>query len=235
MKLNELFETQSEETEEFKVTKCPYLQVGTGLDMEISMITTEKFEFSEYNKLRLDVFSGTGGNGEVDIKFNDNIDFTIRGLKWEVASDRKKQIEIEKHFEAIINNALKGITEVNRPHTVITLICSIFPPKEKLSADIVHLKLPQKDISFSKINDHIQYCQKLRITNISKITDSVLGLLRIKGLKTPIIHHLVGVKGADPGKTMKWVETINKYISSGDVLECQEDLIDAGLKDYAKL
>jgi hypothetical protein len=51
----------------------------------------------------------------------------------------------------------------------------------------------------------------------------VLGLLKIKGLKSVELDN-------------KKVEKIlNKYLPEGDLFDCQEELIDAGLDDYAQL
>jgi hypothetical protein len=55
------------------------------------------------------------------------------------------------------------------------------------------------------------------------IKSHVLGLLKIKGLKSVELDN-------------KEVEKIlNKYLPEGDILDCQQELIEAGLDEYAQL
>ena len=62
------------------------------------------------------------------------------------------------------------------------------------------------------------------------IKSHVLGLLKIKNLKEVILY------GTGDDKKLMDVETIiNKYLPEGDLLKCQEELIDAGLDDFAQL
>lgn len=58
------------------------------------------------------------------------------------------------------------------------------------------------------------------------ITSSVLSLLQIKGLKNV----------AFGGNTNYKIEKIiNKYLPEGDIMECQDELMEAGFMEYAKL
>jgi hypothetical protein len=62
----------------------------------------------------------------------------------------------------------------------------------------------------------------LQVGNIKAVTDSVLGLLLIP-YKTMIIPPI------------SWGSIIGKHRQSRDILECQEELITEGLRQYAKL
>ena len=71
-------------------------------------------------------------------------------------------------------------------------------------------------MAFSEVRGKIDFSK-------NKISSHVLGLLKIKGLKHVKLSN-------------KKVETIiNKYLPEGDILECQSELMDAGLEEYAKL
>lgn len=64
---------------------------------------------------------------------------------------------------------------------------------------------------------------ELRLTG-TRIMSNVLGLLLIKGLEDIVIH-----------KDFDWFVIVNKHFESDkDILECREELIAKGLKDYAK-
>ncbi len=77
-------------------------------------------------------------------------------------------------------------------------------------------------VSFHNIHKKIK-CNNLVINfATNKITDSVLGLLFIK--------HLEFHNTNDP-----WKQIIQKHRQSRDILECQEELITNGLRQYAKL
>ena len=64
----------------------------------------------------------------------------------------------------------------------------------------------------------------------NKIKSNVLGVVKIKGV-TEIST------SADYRKIHGWKleEILNKYLRTGDIFDCQDELIDAGLEEYAKL
>lgn len=84
-------------------------------------------------------------------------------------------------------------------------------------------------------------CQNNKLTslhNIHKIFTSIDNNLHCK--RNPITSHVLGVlkiKNLN-NFTMdnKEVETIiNKYLPEGNIIECQQELIEAGFEDYAQL
>ncbi len=82
--------------------------------------------------------------------------------------------------------------------------------------------------SIEGINKHIKECRYLTLSS-NPINSGGLGLLLIKGLEK-----LVAV---DCGEFTKAAEIINKYLEDGraGILTCQEELLDAGLDEYATL
>lgn len=61
------------------------------------------------------------------------------------------------------------------------------------------------------------------------IKSNILGLLKIKGLNT------VGIQQMPRKKLQIAVEIINKYLPEGNMLDCIDELTDAGLEEFAKL
>jgi hypothetical protein len=68
----------------------------------------------------------------------------------------------------------------------------------------------------------VKYCEIIDLGN-NPILSNVLGLLKIEGL---MVVYLLN----------KEVQAIiNKYLPMGDIFKCQEELIEAGFEDYAKI
>lgn len=78
--------------------------------------------------------------------------------------------------------------------------------------------------SLQGIHKHIKYIGGELFVNDNAIRSHVLGVLRIKGLKRVIMDN-------------KYVQNIlNKYIAhQGDILDCQQEIIDKGFEDFAQL
>ena len=104
--------------------------------------------------------------------------------------------------------SLSGTIEEVYPHeTFIEAINIDGCPKLKSLKDIhKHFKVIKGEFSCS-----------------SDIESNVLGLLKIKGLTKVWFPNQQACK------------IINKYLPEGDILECQDELIDANLSDFAKL
>jgi hypothetical protein len=78
----------------------------------------------------------------------------------------------------------------------------------------------------------LKSCERLEVK--SQINSHVLGILKIKGLK-----QLVTASYNFEGNEV-WAVIIKKYLKDGkteaqDIFDCQNELIDAGLDDYAQL
>ena len=65
--------------------------------------------------------------------------------------------------------------------------------------------------------------------SMCEIKSNVLGVFKIKGVKSVYFDHWT------EDKLKKVTEIINKHLKTGDIFDCQEELIDAGLEEYAKL
>ncbi len=82
-----------------------------------------------------------------------------------------------------------------------------------------------KFTSFKDISKHITTINGRLSYNGNSIKSNFLSLLRIKGLKQ--------ISGGNEYQEVDRI--INKYLPEGDILECQSELMDAGLEEYAKL
>ena len=73
------------------------------------------------------------------------------------------------------------------------------------------------------IHKHLEYCKGVILFQQNPINSHILGLLKIKNLQ--------GVVFTDNSLT----DIINKYLPEGNLLGCQQELIDAGFEDFAQL
>ena len=122
----------------------------------------------------------------------------------------------------------------------------LFPPKDTEIAEIkgffyysdfdgLQSWIPKK-IKYAKFNNVrnveslkgfnkvIEECEQLNFDKTMEIKSNILSLFKIKGLQKLVFVY------------NRQVETIiNQHLPSNDMLGCQQDLIDAGYEDYAKL
>lgn len=93
--------------------------------------------------------------------------------------------------------------------------------------------------SLKDIGTLIKSVQHLQCDD-NPITSNVLGLLKIRNLQSVKMYN-DGKSAFKPlvkeiNEKLKIVEAIiNKYLPEGDIMDCQNELIDAGLSEYAKL
>jgi hypothetical protein len=72
------------------------------------------------------------------------------------------------------------------------------------------------------IHKYLKICNFINITS-NPIESHILSLLKVRGLKMVLISD------------SKISSIINKYLPLGDIFDCQAELIEAGLEEYAKL
>ncbi len=122
------------------------------------------------------------------------------------SNDSFQHLPNDTNLELLVNHSLPQHIKISFPYIYITA---------------------QGPTSFKGINKIIGDFELLQIRNNSKITDSVLGLLLLN--KTNRKISLLFSKN-------EWVKILNKHLENdNDVLECQEELITNGLRQYAKL
>ena len=89
-----------------------------------------------------------------------------------------------------------------------------------------------KITSLTGIHKKLQYCEKLYLADCP-IDSSILGLLQIKGLKEVSLGGTHDKTASDCAKA-GWI--INSYLKKGgDIMDCQEELIAAGLTKLASM
>ena len=91
--------------------------------------------------------------------------------------------------------------------------------------------------SFHNIHKYVKSTKKIGAYEV-KIKSSILGLSMISGLEE--INECFFDVNADDEDWLDWptegiIDIVNKYIGTHDVFEFQEDLVNAGLKELAKL
>jgi hypothetical protein len=83
-----------------------------------------------------------------------------------------------------------------------------------------------------------KYCFKIgrRIEIPNTITSNILGILKIKELTDIHTNPVTGSFGSIEGDLLEAAEIINKHLQGARrINKCREELIEAGLKEYAKL
>lgn len=151
------------------------------------------------------------------------------------------KIRLERDFdESFVMNYVHDCIVKLEPHlgkiNILTgnvnpfgsFVISTEVPHFKVKCKYMSLDLILPERSFHNVHKMIE-CEELTFTgNMLNIKDSVLGLLLIKGLT----YLDFGIKN----KKAPWVQIIfNHFKGDKDVLECQEELIENGFKEYAKL
>jgi hypothetical protein len=134
-------------------------------------------------------------------------------------------MEYEKDLNTYIKNFSKENMVVLVPD-FSRLYCEGFPTR-KIEYPTITLELTEPT-SLSGLDKFIFASQSFEIVNAEKVTDSALSVMKIK---CPNVYIAV-VKNASGG----WRNIIQEFIDAkSDILECQEELIGAGFKEYAKL
>jgi hypothetical protein len=88
------------------------------------------------------------------------------------------------------------------------------------------------DNNFTSFKDIHKYIDHVSEIHTAYITSNILGLLLIQGLK------VVALVDGDDEKTIEAFDIVNKHLIGGSrqsMIECQRELIEAGLEEYAKL
>ena len=93
--------------------------------------------------------------------------------------------------------------------------------------------------SLANIHTKIKHVKRIECIG-NPIKSNVLGLLKISGLENVYMFdegkHIYGISYPEINEKLKTVEEIvNRHLPNGDILECQVELLDAGLSEYAKL
>ena len=175
-------------------------------------------------------------------------------------SDVQKKIDFALEGYEIVNGRLNDVSSnvFNFPDQLQILDVSLAPPIGRISEVYI------QDQKFSKFEDWLPHeCKKLTITdsqitslsgidkfvkkcnkfifedNQKLITSGVLSLLKIEGLRSVEIHDRFNKHVGNDGLSIygKLNRILNFHLQTGrpDILECQSDLLDAGLQDYAKV
>jgi hypothetical protein len=108
----------------------------------------------------------------------------------------------------------------------LILLNNQLPKNIKINFPQIYIS-PMRPISFKGINKIIGDFKILDIRNAKNITDSILGLLLLNksDRKISVIF-----------STLQWTKIVNNCLMADtDILECQEELITNGLRQYAKL
>lgn len=139
--------------------------------------------------------------------------------------------DINDQFQDIVGEYV-GCVYVNQNATIIhptIVIERELPDDIKIEADEVTINMREKGSSLKDIHKKLS-CKMIRMFAWENISSNVLGLLQVKGLVKLEYNKERESFG------LKWLEIIKRHLQGDkDVMECREELIAAGFKDYAKL
>jgi hypothetical protein len=221
MKINELFESNSTFSIEFIFTI-------------IVKVNLNNREFSNFSSQSLDILSEIGNDNNFKLNSigqgsNTNNDYEIslrfKILNTEIASN-------DNIFNEKINSLLSTL---NKEYDSFSF--SLKPVSNRLSIVIknsfpsIFISYPTiyldniGEMSFSGVNKFIN-CEHLYLMSTENITSNLLGILKIKSLNKLSILSF---------KNALIFKIIKKYISSKDILGCQDELIENGFSKFAKL
>ena len=153
-----------------------------------------------------------------------------------------------KGYMYVYENKLRNLIGAPRK---ISFAANFISPTEKISFaagdnDLVSLEGIPEDVegimsfadckqlkSLEKIGTYVKRCEKFNFSGCP-IESNVLGLLKIHNLKN-VIFVREDERDYSKNKVLLQVEKIiNKYLPNGNIFDCQSELIDAGLGEFAK-
>jgi hypothetical protein len=137
-------------------------------------------------------------------------------------AERISKGEIVKPIREILTQAFPGAAPA-RFSIVQSDMSVIYPVPFLVNFKEIELVINHQT-GLSNIHEMID-CQTLRMDGARKVTRSVLALLRIPSLKSLYADDRSG-----------WVKIVSEHLKGEkDILACQEELINRGLKEYARL
>jgi len=178
-----------------------------------------------------------GSLGNVEIKLpkfelvnemlNDDGTFPFKLTRSNILKVRANNLTSFKNFPEIAENWSQTKISV-----VLDMLAPSFPKLASLEGFPKycrgHVRLSQaKNLSFANVHKHILAANIISVDPY--YVGPMLGFLKIQNLQE--IKYLF----ADKGNFHEAAKIINKYLPLGNIFECQEELIDNDLKDYAEL
>ena len=217
MKIKELFE---EDAVEVSVKKHPILFVSynartNNVFANTSLYDRKKLLIEKLSKMmdvdiQMDLYDTSF---DIRIKLKDG---NCEELLTKLNRSLSKIVKDEKLFSQVLAEVRYCPKDDNllfmMKFPVIRIMC--FSPSDNCSLIGIHKKID---------------CQRLYLTGSHNIKRGGLGVLKIKSLE-----HLDTSWELSADK-IRWQGIIKKYLVSRDILACQDELIENGLKDFAKL
>lgn len=224
------------------------------------MLGFKQFLLEENIKLPILVFDTQLTSDALDKAYNMNTDQLIEHLKKKLKEknfdtqfidsiSHGKDVNgfIEISFQLTEADVVGDSTLNNKAEEILTVFCHIFNDRYLFDFDSLRVLIFSRmnfkvnfntiyimvkaSSDFEKLTglDKLIECRSLFLVAPGTIDGNVLSILKIKGIK-----HFAVFGFAKAGK--EWPPIIRKYVvNKGSILDCQEELIKNGLKEYAKL
>ncbi len=189
---------------------------------------------------------GVSSNSRYYNSFDNEVDKFVNGLKshlgmkeidWSFNRDDNLQVEIKLNNRHYVQDELEEIAteamrysndELSGALTLDEVNPSVWffgpvNPNVIIHYPVIVFELKRnKSISLSNFNKYFPDTQVFRIEHITGEVTNVLSLLKIKSLHSVL------------GKGRQWIQILNKYAKSHDVIGCQRELIENDLDEYAE-
>jgi hypothetical protein len=184
------------------------------------------FERNPKHQQLLDAFKEFGGNEEFSAYFVDNeFTFVFNVSDTSIIDTQEHLNEFMKKIQTALESFLNiENSKLAFPET-ISVYCWAGLPKIFVGCNKLHLILNKGKLTLTDLH---KYCdvETLAFYGLENVTGNVLSILKMKKLKQ------IQYSGDDK---IEWLDIVKKYIDSKDIIACQEELIEAGLKEFAKL
>jgi hypothetical protein len=156
---------------------------------------------------------------KTDITFSDNLHVEFLELSRSDVS-HKSLASLYDNTVRIVAKSLNSSSRLTVGHFLLCMGMPTFPVSYH---DIVLYAQP--NMNLIGINKFIM-ADEFQIDKCENITGYVLSVLKVDSKSIFL----------SASENIEWMEIVNKYLASNrDIIDCQEELIEAGFKEYAKL
>lgn len=173
-----------------------------------------------------DDFKQHFNNNSIDCFFDSDSLFTIT---IDTSSYSKSHVEGVSHdLMEYLRNELDD--KLIQAHRIELSFREEIPANLRSDYDVISFYLPwAKPFTLKAIDKHFPNARLIHFYKPSKIIGNVLGLLKIKSLQQ--------LTWEGQGVMPEWLKIINDHLLSPErsIMDCQEELMDAGLEEYAQL
>lgn len=142
----------------------------------------------------------------------------------------KEVFNIYKQFPKNINPIDTPIEQIYSEFTSLTL--TTLPTESINYVGIINLRCSEEFNSLRNIHKFIK-CSELHIDRAINLKENILSLFLLKNIEVFLCYTYSDIK---ENNDIGWINIVKKHLDEyKDILACQEELIENGYKDFAKI